>query len=93
MWMAKGPTRNPVPILGYPEEWEEVQKACWHATNCGWVAFVAQMAQENHERNIWQLAESVEKDHIKHMYSHPEYCRNYSIQERNIYKLFCLLST
>ncbi len=49
------------------------------------------MAQDNHERklrNLWQLAESVGKDHIKHMYSDPEYWCNYSIQERNINKLF-----
>ncbi len=46
------------------------------------------MAQENHERNLWQLAESVGKDNIKQMYSDPEYWRNYSIQERNINKLF-----
>ncbi len=26
MWMAKGPTHDPVPILGHLEEWEEVQK-------------------------------------------------------------------
>jgi hypothetical protein len=86
--MSKGPTHDPVPIWGYPEEWEEVQKASWHATECGWVAFVAQVAQENHERSIWQLAESVGADHVKRMYSDPEYWRNYSIQERNINKLF-----
>ncbi len=88
MWMSKGPTHDPVPIWGYPEEWEEVQMASWHATECGWVAFVAQMAQENREHNIWQLAKSVGKDHIKRMYCDPEYWRNYSIQERNINKLF-----
>ncbi len=46
------------------------------------------MEQENHERNPWQLAESVGKDNVKRMYSDPEYWRNYSIQERNINKLF-----
>ncbi len=45
MWMSKGPTHDPVPILGYPEEVQILQKACWHATECGWVAFIAQMAQ------------------------------------------------
>ncbi len=73
MWMAKGPTHDPVPIWGYPEEWEEVQKACWHATECGWVAFIAQMAQESNERNLWQLSGSVGNDHIKCMYSDLEY--------------------
>ncbi len=58
------------------------------ATKCGWVAFVAQMAQENHERNVRQPSESVGKDHIKQMYSDPEYWRNNSIQECNINKSF-----
>ncbi len=52
MWMTKGPTHNPVPIWGYPEKWEEVQKVCWHATECGFMVFIAQTVQGNHECNL-----------------------------------------
>ena len=55
--MVKGPNHNPVPVWGYPEEWEEVKKACWHATECGWTTYIAQMAQDNQEHRICQLAE------------------------------------
>ncbi len=51
MWMIKGPTHDPIPVWGHQEEWEEVKKACWHATEY----YCAQMAQDNHEHNLWQL--------------------------------------
>ena len=51
MWMAKGPTHDPVPIWRYPEEWEEVQKACWHATECGWVAHLHMQHGATHVRS------------------------------------------
>ena len=92
MWTVKGPNYDPVPVQGHLEEWEEVQKACWHATACGWTVttYIAQVAQDNHDRRICQLAESLKDNHIQRMYSDPKYCQwhGFSKQEHKINKLF-----
>ena len=88
MLMVKGLHHDPVPVWVHPEVWEEVQKACWHATEGGWTTYVAQMAQDNHERRICQLVESAKDNHVQRMYSDPEYWHGFSKQERNINKLF-----
>ncbi len=61
--------------------------ACYQV--CQWMGDIhGSTAQDSHESSLWQLAESVGKDHIKQMYSDPKDWHNYSIQEHNIKRLF-----
>ncbi len=54
-------------ILVHPDEWTELQKASSHAMECELPAFVAQKAQESHERRHLQLAVQAKPNHIKRM--------------------------
>ena len=53
------------------------------AKKCGWGTFLAQKAQEEHERRHAQIAEQIAPDHFLQKLRDPEYWRNLAYQASN----------
>ena len=48
MWVINSPKHEPVGIYCTPSEWDEVKKSFEQVQECGWVACMAQWAQDAH---------------------------------------------
>ena len=50
MWVIKVNDRREIAVYGTRNEWKQVLQASELAKECGWATFLAQKAQEEHER-------------------------------------------
>ena len=64
MWIIQASNRHEIGVYCSRNEWKQVQRSCEHANECGWAAFMAQMAQEVHYSMHLQLAEQTASDHF-----------------------------
>ena len=64
MWVLQVTDRREIAIYGTRNKWKQVQQSSEHAKECGWATFLAQKAQEEHERRHAQIAEQFAPDHF-----------------------------
>ena len=83
LWVLHVNDRRDLAIYGTRNEWTQVKQSSDHAKECGWATFLAQKAQEEHERRHAQIAEQIAPDHFLRELRDPEYWRNIGCQERN----------
>ena len=83
MWLIHVSKREEVAVCCTRTEWEHVLQSCEHAKECGWPTFMAQKAQDAHERRNFHIAEQITPDHFTMVLRNPEYWREISYQERN----------
>ena len=83
MWVIQASDRDEIAVFCSRNEWEQVQQSCEHAKECGWPTFMAQKAQDAHDRRHLQLAEQTASDHFVKVLREPEYWRNIRYQARN----------
>ena len=56
MWVLQVDERHEIYICGTRNEWVHVQRSMAQVKECGWATFLAQKAQEEHERRHAQIA-------------------------------------
>ena len=83
MWVLQVDDRREIAIYGTRNEWTQVQRSRDQAKECGWATFLAQKAQEGHERRHAQIAEQIAPDHFLRELHDPEYRRNLAYQASN----------
>ena len=83
MWVIKVNERRDIAVYGTRNEWKQVLQANELAKECGWATFLAQKAQEEHERRHKQIVEQFAPDHYMRIIRDPEYWRNLGYQECN----------
>ena len=83
MWVLQVDDRQEIAIHGTWNEWVQVQGSMAQAKECGWATFLAQKAQEEHERRHAQIAEQMAPDHFLRELRDPEYWRNLAYQASN----------
>ena len=64
MWVTQANDRHEFGVYCSRNEWKQVQQSCEQAKECGWAAFMAQMAQDEHDRRHLQIAEQTASDHF-----------------------------
>ena len=73
MWLIQASGRHEIPVFCSQNEWKQVQQSCEHAKGCGWATFMAQKAQDAHERRHFQLADQTSPDHFVRVLREQEY--------------------
>ena len=77
---------DPCHIYGSQDEYDRYAANCWDVTDCGWVTYVAQQCQINHEEHMYQFSKTFagEENHLANMYTSPEYWIDFYHQEQRI---------
>ena len=77
---------DPCHIYGSQGEYERYAAKCWDVTECGWITYVAQQCQNNHEEHMYQFSKTFagEENHLANMYTSPEYWIDFHHQEQRI---------
>ena len=83
IWGIQASDRHEIGVYCSRNEWKHVHQSCEHAKECGWLTFMAQMAQDEHDCRHLHIAEQTATDHFVRELSDPDYWRNIGYQERN----------
>jgi hypothetical protein len=77
---------DPCHIYGNQDEYNRYAANCVDVTECGWITYVAQQCQINHEELMYKFSKTFEgeENHLANMYTSPEYWIGFHHEEQRI---------